>query len=103
MKKTIATLTFSLSIFLTFSQVTPDAILGTWITTARNCKIEVYKQQEEFKAKIVWLEEDENGKNDYRDGKNPDPALRSRMLVGTDVVDGLHYDASEKLYVDVCG
>ena len=100
MKKTIATLSLSILIFISNAQNTPDAILGTWITAAGNCKIEVYKQSEEFKAKIVWLKEDKNGMNDYRDEKNPDPALRSRKLLGTDVVDGLHYDSSENEYTD---
>lgn len=100
MKKIIAGLPFLILACISHAQNAPDAILGTWITTAGNCKIAVYKQNQEFKAKITWLKEDENGLSDYRDAKNPDPALRSRKLLGTDVVDGLHYDASEKEYID---
>jgi uncharacterized protein (DUF2147 family) len=100
MKKIIAALLFPMSIFIARAQNTPDAILGTWVTTAENCKIEVYKQSDEFKAKIVWLKEDKNGMNDYTDKKNPDPALRGRKLLGTDVVHGLHYDPDENEYVD---
>ena len=100
MKKIIAALLFFMLVFGCRAQNTPDAILGTWITTAGNCKIEVYKQSEEFKAKIVWLKEDKNGMNDYTDKKNPDPALRTRKLLGMDVVNGLHYDADENAYVD---
>ena len=96
MKKIIAALLFSMLVFISQAQNTPDAILGTWITAAGNCKIEVYKKSEEFKAKIVWLKEDNNGMNDYIDIKNPNPALRTRKLLGTDVVQGLHYDAEEK-------
>ena len=100
MKKIIATLIFSTLVFISRAQSSPDAILGTWVTTAGNCKIEIYKQSDEFKAKIVWLKEDKNGMNDYTDKKNPDPALRSRKLLGTDVVHGLHYDSDENEYVD---
>ena len=100
MKKIIGVLVFSTLAFVCCSQKTPDAILGRWVTTAGNCKIEVYKQSEEFKAKIVWLKEDKNGMNDYTDEKNPNPDLRSRKLLGTDVVDGLHYDSDENKYVD---
>jgi uncharacterized protein (DUF2147 family) len=100
MKKIIAVLLFSLLALLSLAQKPPDAILGTWITTTGNCKIQVYKQSEEFKAKILWLKEDKNGLNDYTDAKNPDPALRSRKLLGMDVVDGLHYDADQNEYVD---
>ena len=100
MKKIIAALLFSLLIFVSRAQNTPDAILGTWVTAAGNCKIKVYKQKDEFKAKIVWLKEDKNGMSDYMDIKNPDPALRTRKLLGMDVVHGLHYDPDENEYVD---
>ena len=100
MKKIITFLLFFVVVFDCRAQNTPDAILGTWITKAGNCKIEVYKQDEEFKAKIVWLKEDKNGMNDYTDKENPDPALRSRKLLGIDVVHGLHYDPDENEYVD---
>ena len=100
MKKIIPVIVFSVLVFISQAQNAPDAILGTWITTAGNCKIEVYKQSEEFKAKIVWLKEDKNGMNDYTDEKNPDRSLRTRKLVGTDVVNGLHYDSEENKYID---
>lgn len=100
MKNIISTSVLSVLTFVCCAQKTPDAILGTWVTTAGNCKIEVYKQSEEFKAKIVWLKRDANKLNDYTDEKNPDPALRSRKLLGLDVVDGLHYDSDENKYVD---
>ena len=100
MKKIIAALSFSILVLVSGAQNTPDAILGTWITAAGNCKIEIYKQSEEFKAKIVWLKEDKNGMSDYTDKKNPDHALRTRKLLGMDVVNGLHYDPEENEYVD---
>jgi uncharacterized protein (DUF2147 family) len=100
MKKPIASLLFSMFLVISQAQNTPEAILGTWITTAGNCKILVYKQSDEFKAKIMWLKEDKNGMSDYKDEKNPDLSLRGRKLLGTDVVHGLRYDADENAYVD---
>jgi uncharacterized protein (DUF2147 family) len=100
MKKIIASFLFSILIFVSRAQNNPDAILGKWVTAEGNCKIEVYKQSDEFKAKIVWLKEDKNGMSDYMDKKNPDPALRTRKLLGMDVVQGLHYDLDENEYQD---
>jgi uncharacterized protein (DUF2147 family) len=100
MKKIIAGLILSAMVLFSSAQNSPDAILGKWVTTAGNCKIEVYKQSEEFKAKILWLKEDKNGLNDYKDAKNPDPSLRSRKLLGMDVVQGLHYNADDNEYID---
>lgn len=100
MKKIIGVLGFSILTFFCMAQESPDVILGTWVTTAGDCKIEIYKQSQEFKAKIVWLKKDKSGISDYTDAKNPDPALRSRKLIGIDVVNGLHYDSDENKYVD---
>ena len=85
--------------FVAFSQ-NPDAILGKWISTTGNCIVEVYKLKSEYKARLLWFKDGTNEISDYTDKKNPDPALRSRKLVGMEVVNGLHYDADEKEWVD---
>ncbi len=100
MKKIITALLFSIISLISFAQNNPDAILGKWITTTENCVIEVYKQAGEFKAKILWFQEGKKAINEYTDEKNPDPALRTRKVLGMDVVHGLHYDADEKQWVD---
>lgn len=71
-----------------------DRICGKWISTDKNLIVEVYKAGDRFKAKIVWFYDDP-GKpmNEWRDTKNPDPSLRTRRILGMNVVDGLKYDA----------
>lgn len=93
-------MSFSILAIACGAQKTPDSIIGRWVTTSVDCKIEICKQSEEIKAKIVWLKEDKNGLNHYTDEKNPDTALRSRKLLGTNVVDGLHYHTDEDECVD---
>lgn len=100
MKAIIVVVLFSLISFFSFSQNSPDAIVGKWITTTGNCMVEVYKQNTEYKAKVVWFKEGKKHMDDYTDEKNPDPALRSRKLLGMDVMHGLHYDADENEWVD---
>ena len=100
MKKIIALLLFLIVSFISIAQNNADAILGKWITTTENCVIEVYKQSGEFKAKILWFQEGKKVLNDYTDEKNPDPALRTRKVLGMDVVHGLHYDPDEKQWID---
>src|SRR5258705_8584942 len=100
MKKIITALLFLVVSFISIAQNNADAILGKWITTTENCLIEVYKQGGEFKAKILWFQEGKKALNDYTDEKNPDPALRTRKVLGMDVVHGLHYDPDEKQWVD---
>lgn len=57
--------------------------VGYWITDTGKGKIKVSKCGSKLCAKIVWLRDpvDERGKP-WRDGYNPDPALRRRKVVG---------------------
>lgn len=57
--------------------------VGYWITDTGKGKIKVSKCGNKLCAKIVWLRDplDERGKP-WRDGYNPDPALRRRKVVG---------------------
>jgi uncharacterized protein (DUF2147 family) len=99
MKVAIVALMFLINSFASFGQ-NPDAILGKWITTTGNCIVEVYKQNRDYKAKVLWFKEGKKRMADYTDEKNPNPALRNRKLLGMDVVNGLHYDTNQKEWVD---
>ena len=100
MKTFISILLFSLQSFVSTAQNNPDAILGKWITSTDNCMVEVYKQNNEYKAKVIWFKEGKKHMDEYIDEKNPDPNLRNRKLLGLDVMHGLHYDADDKEWVD---
>ena len=100
MKNIIIGIFFLINSLHTIAQNNPDAILGKWITTTKNCMVEVYKQNGEFKAKIIWFKEGKKPINDWVDEKNPDPALRNRKLLGMEVLHGLHYDPTGKEWVD---
>jgi uncharacterized protein (DUF2147 family) len=68
----------------------PNAILGTWNTEDSEAKVEIYQCADKFCGKIVWLKDPnyEPGSKDGTPGtpkvdhKNPDPALRSRPVLG---------------------
>ncbi len=89
--------------FSTYSQGNPDAILGNWMNTEGNLKVEVYKQNNEFKAKIIWFDDtDDKSKpmNERMDEKNPDQALRSRKWIGMDVLRDLRYYPNDDEWED---
>lgn len=80
-----------------------DAIIGKWMTEQNDLEVEVYKQDNSFKAKVVWFNDsdDKSQPMDLRlDDKNPNKSLRSRKCIGMDVLRDLHYDAEEKEWVD---
>ena len=84
-----------------FGQSNPDAILGKWMTETNNCIVEVYKVNTEYKARVLWF--DVKGKqpmNDWVDIKNPDKSLRSRKLLGMEVLNKLHFNQKNNEWVD---
>ncbi|TWR25777.1 DUF2147 domain-containing protein [Mucilaginibacter pallidiroseus] len=70
-----------------------DQICGKWESEEKNLIVQVYKDDNEYKARVVWFN---NGDGDkvmytYTDKHNPNPALRNRKVLGMDVVDNLVY------------
>lgn len=92
---------FFLSLYLgvIMTQINPpDAILGKWETTKNNLIVEVYKDHEKYKAKVIWFKntnEEHNPSAQWRDEKNPDKALRERKILGMEVMQNLMYDPVE--------
>ena len=82
------------------AQANSDAILGKWITTDDKLIVQVYKQNDDYKAKIIWFKASDNKMNERLDEKNPDKSLRTRKWIGMDVLRNLHYDAGNKEWTD---
>jgi uncharacterized protein (DUF2147 family) len=76
------------------SQGSGDAIVGKWMTIEGNLRVEVYKQNDDFKAKVIWFKDTDDKSrpmNERMDEKNPDKALRSRKWIGMEVLINLRY------------
>jgi uncharacterized protein (DUF2147 family) len=72
-----------------------DAILGQWMSTRRNVKVQVYKDGNEFKGRVTWFKDsDDPGKPmaTRTDENNPDPKLRQRKVLGMQVLSRLRYN-----------
>lgn len=86
---------FSILLFLIPSFVfaqDADDVLGYWMTDDGKAKIEIYKEAGKYNGKIVWLAEPyENGKPKL-DTENPEEELRSRPLMGLNLVSGFEFD-----------
>lgn len=78
-----------------------DAIVGQWYTDGKESVIEVYKKNNKYYGKIVWMEEPKNEDGTIkRDIENPDEDLRNRPLKGLEIMKGLEYDADDKEWKD---
>lgn len=60
-------------------------IMGKWITEAGDAKVEIYKAGDKVNGKIVWLKKGPETKDDH----NPNEKLRSRKLMGVNILSGL--------------
>jgi len=93
MKKIITTIIFlALPLAAAFAQ----DVIGKWKLEDGSAIVEVYKSGNDFNGKIVWLAEP-NGPDGApaTDSNNPDKALRSRQLIGLNMLDGLKADGKE--------
>jgi uncharacterized protein (DUF2147 family) len=79
-----------------------DRVCGKWEFDEKNLVIQVYRETGEFKAKIVWFEDYDDSKPlDYwTDNKNPDPAMRSRKILGMNVLEKLTYNQDTQTWED---
>jgi uncharacterized protein (DUF2147 family) len=61
----------------------PDAVLGVWKNGSGKGHIQIYKHQNKYYGKILWLRDakDVNGKPKV-DRRNDDPAKRNQPLIG---------------------
>ena len=69
-----------------------DAVLGKWLNASGEGQILIYKKGDQYFGKLVWLKNtnDEQG-NVKLDNKNPDPSLRTRPLLGLELLKNFTY------------
>ena len=102
----------SIGIFLVFifsfsiQASEPDDILGFWFANEGKSKIEIYKCESKYCGRIVWLKEPTYPANDEKgmaglvkiDRENESVDLRSRPIVGLEVVTDLVFDKTSEYH-----
>ena len=65
-------------------------VIGKWKLEDGSAIVEVYKQGDVYNGKIVWLKNPtEADGTPAVDNQNPDPKLRSRQVIGLNMLHGL--------------
>ena len=79
-----------------------DMVCGKWQLIDDALVVQVYRDGSEFKAKIIAFDDHDDTKPmDYwTDDLNPDPALRSRKILGMNVVEKLSYNITTNTWED---
>jgi len=81
----------------------PDAIMGRWLSQQKNIGIEIYRLNGKYAGKIAWFKEPNYRLTDAKgmggkvrmDRENPDPAKRSRPLLGMDLLWGFTFSGNQ--------
>jgi len=60
-------------------------VLGKWITETGDAQVEIYKSGDKLNGKIIWLAKGP----ETTDSHNSDEKLRSRKLLGVNILSGL--------------
>jgi uncharacterized protein (DUF2147 family) len=78
-----------------------DDILGKWQNLDKNLIVEIYKEGNCYKGRLLWFKnsnEKDNPSNTWLDVNNPDPALRTRKILGMDVLQKLVYNSKNNCW-----
>ena len=93
MKKIIFSIIF---IMVPFAAAFAQDVIGKWKLDDGTAIVEVYKEGNAYNGKIVWLEKPtEADGSAVVDSNNPDKNLRSRKLMGLNMLSGLTKNGSE--------
>ena len=79
-----------------FAAAIAQDVIGKWKLEDGTAIVEVYKEGNAYNGKIVWLEKPtEADGSAVVDNNNPDKNLRSRKLMGLNMLSGLTKNGSE--------
>jgi uncharacterized protein (DUF2147 family) len=74
------------------AQSDSERIEGVWLNHLENVKVEIFKRDGKFFGKIVWIDIPKDVDINFpTDKNNPDPKLRSRKIMGLEMITDLKY------------
>ncbi|MFA6234660.1 MAG: DUF2147 domain-containing protein [Bacteroidota bacterium] len=81
------------SLFAVAQTAEADRVIGNWLVQDKKAKIQIFKRNNQYFGKIVWLKEpnDAQGKPKL-DKENPEENLRTRPLIGLEMLREFVYD-----------
>lgn len=95
----LSLLLISICSFKNIASTNSEKIIGKWLASEdKNLVVEVYKSGNEFRAKIIWFDDSDDKSKPMAercDTKNPDKKLRTRKIIGLQVMQGLVYNAGD--------
>lgn len=87
-----------LSLFFGLQSFAQNEILGLWYNDIKSSKIEIYKENDMYYGRIVWLEDPTNsdGSTPRVDEFNEDHELEKRPLMNLVILKNLRWNTEDK-------
>lgn len=81
-----------------FGQVAGDDIAGIWLNEDKDAHVQIEEKNGKYYGKIVWLKEpnDEKTNAPKLDTKNPDDNLKSRPVMGLELLSDFEFDGDDE-------
>lgn len=76
---------FSIALTLMSAMAYAQNVTGQWITEGGDSYVEIFQNGDKLEGKIIWLK----AGDDQLDTKNPDKSMKSRKLMGVNILTGL--------------
>ena len=84
------------AVLMSVTAASAQDVLGKWKLEDGSAIVEVYRSGDVYNGKIVWLKNPtEADGTPAVDDNNPDPKLKSRKLIGLNMLHGLKKDGDE--------
>jgi len=95
MKKYLSIIVLSFFSLTAFPQ--SDNIIGIWLTQDKEAKVKIYKLNNTYYGKIIWLKKPINPKTNkpWLDNENKNSPKRQRTIIGSTMLWGFKYSNGE--------
>jgi len=96
MRRKFIFLIVALFFTLVLSKATnPEKICGVWLTQDKDSKVQIFKRNDKFFGKVIWLRDSLKNGVPVKDNKNPNVKLKLRSIIGLTLLNGLKFDDGE--------
>ncbi|MFD2147514.1 DUF2147 domain-containing protein [Mucilaginibacter antarcticus] len=77
-----------------------NLVCGKWLSDNKELLVLIYRDGNTFKGKSIWFKNKDTSKDmgEWTDKHNPNPALRTRKIMGIDILTELTYNAASNTW-----
>jgi uncharacterized protein (DUF2147 family) len=96
-KKTALFFVSLFTLLFTYAQKSQDDITGVWLTGGKEpAKVQVYKLENKFYGKIIWLKNPTDKNGQRMDANNPDKTKRINPVIGLQILKGFKFNGDDE-------